>query len=356
MKVKKFMAATAAATMLSASIGGIAHAQPAPQDSAQTQPEQGATSGVTQGQEQGQEQAPNQESSAPVTETKTVEIIIKETTEIDVNGIQGIALADAGVFVFEPFSGEDEEEELTIGDLIKNPEKFLEKSDGNKGFEAKKDVDGSHITPDNVHLYMEWMTKEQQNRLNGVKSYQTLVETAGAELPTNPFNGTKPTDKATELANIDTMLNQAHSEYNDVVSKMGDRVVPENMKPLYTKFVKERKDQALKYIDMKMNEESSEFMKAAGQAQKDAVINGDSVKLSASQDTISSALDKAKESGQGISDLKFQGDDGVNGYLIIPKADDNKPQEPQPQGQSQSQPQQGNENLPNVDGQVVTTK
>lgn len=325
MKVSKFMAATAVATMMSTTLG-VAYAQPAPsQGNGQTQ-----ESLAPEGANPQETSAPETEVKevAPVTETKTVEIIIKETTEIDVNGIQGIALADAGVFVFEPFSGEDKDEEMTIGDLIKNPGKFFEKSQGNKGFTAKKDVDGSHITPDNVHLYMQWMTKEQQNRLNGVKSYQTLVETAQGELPTNPFNGTKPTDKAAELANIDTMLTQAHNEYNQVVANMGDRVVPENMKPLYTKFVKERKEQALKYIDMKINEETSDLMKVAAEAQKEAVINGDSVELTASKDTISDALDKAKESGQGISDLKFQGDE-VNGYLIIPKADDNKPKEPE---------------------------
>lgn len=322
MKVKKFMAATAAATMLASS--GFAYAQPE-QDSAQTQEGQ-PESGVTQG---GQD-AQGEEASTPVTETRVVEIIIQENTEINVNGIQGIVLSDAGVFVFEPFSGEEEDDNLTLSDLVNDPSKFFNGNSGNRSFKAVKDVDGSHITPDNVHLYLEWLTTEQQNRLNGVKSYQTMVETARGELPTNPFNGTKPTDKATELSSIDNMLSQNHSEYNAVMEKTGDRIVPDNMAALYKKFVQERKDQALKYLDMQINEDVGGLRSEVYELQKQAVIDGDSVEFVANQDTISEALDRAKESGQGISDLKFQGDGDNKGYLIIPRADDST-QEPQAQ-------------------------
>lgn len=256
-----------------------------------------AQDAATQGQDQKQEQTNGKDQQAQSGEQKAGQ-------DIPLKDVQGVVAGFGGVYSFKT--------DAKSNDPLKD---FAEQFKSEKSVEAPLDSTGEGLNNRSVHVYFNWMNKEYQDRINGIKHYQTELEAARSELPTNPFNGQKATSKEEGLQDVDKMLEQAKKEYGalDKAYKEDAKTVPQGMKELYVKFVKEKADQARKNIALTAHEDSPGYANTQKGlddmiAQKDFSIDKNEMK---------DAVAKATDSPEKRAELKVDND--TRAFVFAPE-------------------------------------
>lgn len=239
-------------------------------------------------------------------------------------GVQGVIPGFAGMYTFtgEPTKGSTEK---TLAEGKAGLLSWSVKSVFGDQSEvtAKLDTTGDGINDKSVHAYYKWMQGEARDRLDGLKRYQTKVETMrDGEDITNPFTGEKVTDRETAVKDAGDRVAAAQAgfhAFNDEY-KEDQPIAPAKMKETYARYVSQKADQARKNLDAAAGSGTmADIALAQNKAGLEAMLSDKEMTIPTGK--FEESFTKAKESGKAEftvdgKDLPIPGTEG-KGYIFF---------------------------------------
>lgn len=340
-KGKKFAASAIALAGLGAGVVGgsaVAFAQPAAGGAQATQSGSTVEGGGVQEVKKPAEVAPTTPADGAAQGAGGAqEVSVAPVVAPAPNSAQGVIPGFAGVYTFDVNAAD---KNAAPKDVVSSILDTVNGKSDDKGKEKKitagVDTDGHGLNQNTVHIYYDWLNQEFQDRLTGVKAYQTKVEAMRpGKSVDNPFSGQKVTDKAAGLAEAETMLKAAKDEFAAVDQgyKEDSNNIPQGMKELYVKYVKEKADQARKNVDAATQGDGGIQALAYRELQTQGLEKILKQKeFSVDGVAVEAAVKVAGESPEGKAELKIVApgsgsDKSEKGWLFVTKGEAKAPQQ-----------------------------